>query len=115
MHATRTSALEALGLRSLSHRSPPKVLIQVRWMGLADDIRERVERGYLPATQPTAVWWGFGAGEFCRGCSDSIALEQIRDAVELADRDTLSFSRGVLRVVGLGGPPSRGSRPVVHR
>ena len=60
-------------------------------MSLADVVREKMERGYLPTTRPTAVWTGFGSGEFCRACGDVIAPRQIRHAFDLDDRDTLSF------------------------
>jgi hypothetical protein len=47
-------------------------------MGLADEIRLKIDRGELPATQPPKLWGGFGHFEDCSACGDPIFPAQIR-------------------------------------
>jgi hypothetical protein len=47
-------------------------------MGLADEIRLKIDRGELPAMQPPKLWGGFGHFEDCSACGDPIYPAQIR-------------------------------------
>jgi hypothetical protein len=47
-------------------------------MGLADDIRLKIDRGELPAAKPFKLWGGFGHFEDCSACGDPIFPAQVR-------------------------------------
>jgi hypothetical protein len=54
-------------------------------MGLADEIRLKIDRGELPATQPPKLWGGFGHFEDCSACGDPIFPAQIRYEFSIDD------------------------------
>jgi hypothetical protein len=47
-------------------------------MGLADEIRDKIDSGDLPRSKPRKVWGGFGDFGTCSGCGQSIFPAQIR-------------------------------------
>jgi hypothetical protein len=56
-------------------------------MGLSDEIRLKIDRGELPATQPPKLWGGFGHFEDCSACGDPIFPAQGR--YEFSDGDAV--------------------------
>jgi hypothetical protein len=47
-------------------------------MGLADEIRLKIDRGELPGARPPKFWAAYGNGRPCSACGEPIHPAQIR-------------------------------------
>ena len=63
-------------------------------MGLADDIRRKLDTGELPCEQPVTMWGGYGTREPCSACGALILTIQIAYEFDLPDRGTFRFHAG---------------------
>jgi hypothetical protein len=69
-------------------------------MGLADEIRLKIDRGELPATKPPKLWGGFGHFEDCSACGDPIFPAQIRYEFKIDEDDVVRLHIGCFGLWG---------------
>jgi hypothetical protein len=60
-------------------------------VGLADQIRRKVDASELPRDFPQKVWAGRGNEDACRACAEPIVAEQLNYEFDAGDHRTYCF------------------------
>jgi len=65
-------------------------------MGIADQVREKLRTGRLPAGKPEKLYGGHGDGLLCSACDQPILRAQIQYEFDVPDEGTFRFHVGCL-------------------